>query len=222
MEIVDRRNRGESANKQVRSPDFNKRVEKQAGMYEFANGHCVIWLDNPAPEDKPLYRKINALRDRHGGTKTGWMFRMRNLTLFPSLQIADSTSLIVRRIRPLAVDKTEITLHSLAPIGEEPAARAQRIRQHEDFFNASGLATPDDTVCYEACQEGYRVTGLRWQQGYDRGMTMTQQGGNELARELGINPRRSLQGPFPVQNETIFHSLYRGWRELMDVREAAE
>ena len=222
MEIVDRRNRGESANKQVRSPDFNKRVEKKAGMYTFDHGHCVVWLDNPAPQDRPLYRSIDRLRERHGQTKTDWMFRLRNLTLFPSLQIADSTSLLIRRIRPLAVDRTEITLHSLAPIGEEAGARETRIRQHEDFFNASGLATPDDTVCYEACQEGYRVTGLRWQQGYDRGMTMTQSGGDALSAELGINPRSSLQGPFPIQNETIFHALYRGWRDLMTAPQAAE
>ena len=39
-----------------------------------------------------------------------------------------------------------MNLWSLGPVGEPDAMRAKRIRQHEDFFNVSGLATPDDTV----------------------------------------------------------------------------
>ena len=50
----------------------------------------------------------------------------------------------IRHFRPIAVDKTEVTIYCIAPKGESAEARAHRIRQYEDFFNASGMATPDD------------------------------------------------------------------------------
>ncbi len=47
-----------------------------------------------------------------------------------------------------------MTTYCLAPRGEDRAARAVRIRQYEEFFNPSGLATPDDATAYEDCQAG--------------------------------------------------------------------
>ena len=48
-----------------------------------------------------------------------------------------------------------MTIYCIAPKGEAPEARARRIRQYEDFFNASGMATPDDLEEFRACQHGY-------------------------------------------------------------------
>jgi phenylpropionate dioxygenase-like ring-hydroxylating dioxygenase large terminal subunit len=215
MEIVSRRKAGQSANKQVKSPDFNARLSQKAGTYTFKHGHGIVWLDNPAPQDRPIYQQIDSLRQRVGQERADWMLKLRNMTLFPSVQLADSTSLILRTIRPLAVNKTEMNIRCLAPIGESDKAREIRIRQHEDFFNASGMATPDDTTAYEECQEGYQATGLQWQQGYERGMAAQARGPDGIARELGFEPEWSIGGNFMVQNEVVFHALYRGWLELM-------
>ena len=54
--------------------------------------------------------------------------------------------------RPIAVDKTEVTIYCIAPKGESAEARARRIRQYEDFFNATGMATPDDLEEFRSCQ----------------------------------------------------------------------
>lgn len=54
-------------------------------------------------------------------------------------------------LRPLSVDKTEVTIYCIAPVGEEPEARARRIRQYEDSLTASGMATPDDLEEFRAC-----------------------------------------------------------------------
>ena len=152
---------------------------------------------------------------RVGETRCTWMLNSRNMTVFPSLQMADATATIIRTIRPLSVNRTEMRIHCIAPIGEAPAARERRIRQFEDFFNPSGLATPDDNACYRDCQDGYAARTLDWQQGYDRGMTLTQAGPDALARELGFMPRTSLNAHFPVQNETVYHATYREWARLM-------
>ncbi|HEX3412941.1 MAG TPA: hypothetical protein VHT00_14580, partial [Stellaceae bacterium] len=61
-----------------------------------------------------------------------------------------------------AVDKTEVTTYCIAPKGESTEARARRIRQYEDFYNASGMATPDDLEEFRACQISYRGRAARW------------------------------------------------------------
>ena len=49
----------------------------------------------------------------------------------------DQFSSQIRMYRPISVDKTEVTIYCIAPKGESAEARAHRIRQYEDFFNAS-------------------------------------------------------------------------------------
>ena len=64
----------------------------------------------------------------------------------------------IRHFRPIAPDKTEVTIYCIAPKGESAEARAHRIRQYEDFFNASGMATPDDLEEFRSCQLTFRAT----------------------------------------------------------------
>jgi hypothetical protein len=143
------------------------------------------------------------------------MLTTRNLVIFPNLQLAENASLQLRVIRPLAADLTEMTIYCVAPIGESDEARNFRLRQFEDFFNSTGMATPDDTTCYEECQAGYGAHIVQWQQGYARGMTSVQQGTNEVGARIGINARTSQIGEVKVQDETLFHSGYRAWLQLM-------
>ena len=65
-------------------------------------------------------------------------------------------------LRPVSVDKTEVTIYCIAPKGESDEARANRIRQYEDFFNASGMATPDDLEEFRSCQKTYLATAAKW------------------------------------------------------------
>lgn len=213
--VVHRREAGESGNKQVVSPNFQKRFAMAAGTFSFESGHSVFWADPPKPEDQPLYGSIEDVRARVGETRAKWMLRARNLTIFPNLQLADTTSLILRTFTPLAVDRTEMTLHSLGPVGEAAEFRAKRIRQHEDFFNVSGLATPDDTACYEDCQIGMEACPEDWLQSFERGMASVQNGPDKHAAELGISPVRSLDGDYGVQNEVVYHAAYREWVRRM-------
>ena len=72
-------------------------------------------------------------------------------------------------------------------MGEEPAALTRRIRQYEDFFNASGMATPDDLEEFRACQAGYAGIELEWND-MCRGSKHWIQGPDEAANEIGLNP----------------------------------
>lgn len=217
MKIVEKRKSGESANK-LASVDFA--AYRSRGSFTFDYGHAVVWTRNPAPEIRPLYKSIDEVRGRVGEQIAEWMLDTRNLVLFPNVQFAENASLQLRVVRPLSVDRTEIRSYCIAPKGESAEAREFRLRQFEDFFNSSGLATPDDTTCYEDCQTGYKAHAVQWTQGYARGMTSVQQGPNEVAHSIGINPVTSQGGDVKIQDETLFHSSYREWRRLMAKAEA--
>jgi benzoate/toluate 1,2-dioxygenase subunit alpha len=59
------------------------------------------------------------------------------------------------------VTRPRVTIYCIAPKGESsPGAGQTRIRQYEDFFNVSGMATPDDLEEFRACQTGYRRAPL--------------------------------------------------------------
>ena len=216
LAVQERRSKGSEGHQEARQFDWSKRLSQEGGTFQFRHGHTVGWLNLAEVEKRPIYPRIAEIRERVGDLRADWMLKLRNLVVFPNFQIADSTSLILRTFRPLAVDRTEMRVRCLAPIGEPPEQRAWRLRQFEDFFNASGFATPDDTVVYEDCQAGYAAQPLQWLQGYARGMATVEPGASPLARSLGIEPVSSLQGGFRVQNEAIFHPMYREWARLIE------
>ena len=187
-----------------------EKQEETMGSFGFRHGHALVWTTSPQ-ENHPLYPKLPQLQERLGKTRAGWMLRTRQLNIFPNLQLASNAALQMRVITPVAVDMTEITSYCLAPVGESPERRRQRLRQYEDFFNPSGLATPDDTVTFEDCQRGFNSGEIEWQQGYARGMARVIDGPDEHAAELGIRPVTSVSGTFEMGDESVFVALYRNW-----------
>ncbi len=214
IRIVERRKEGDSRHSLATS-DFNMLDDTVGGGFTFPFGHAVIWHGNPAPHVRPLYSNIESVAKRVGRVKANWMLGVRNLSLFPNVQFAENISLQMRIIRPLAPDLTEMQVYCVAPRGEEAEAREIRIRQYEDFFSSTGMATPDDLKVYEQCQDGYRAWSVSEQLGYHRGMNKVRQGPDEYADQLGITPTTSVSGKFEIQDETIFHSGYREWLRLM-------
>lgn len=189
------------------------------GSFNFRNGHAVNW----SVKKQVRYGRALAadpaglaeVRVRIGDVRLKWMLRQRNLTIFPNLQIIDISSAQLRTWRPLSADKTEMTSHCLAPVGESAEARRFRIRAYEDFFNPSGLATSDDNVMYEFCQTGYDAkAGGTF--GHLRGLGAPQMQGGRYAEELGITPVEASFGKPAFGGETNFHAGYREWRRLLD------
>jgi benzoate/toluate 1,2-dioxygenase alpha subunit/2,4,5-trichlorophenoxyacetic acid oxygenase 1 len=196
------------------------------GSFSFANGHAVNWsihdqdrYGRPLLIDPPA---LAALRERVGNVSVKWMLRQRNLTIFPNLQIVDIGAVQIRTWRPLSAQKTEMTSHCVGMVGESPAARTRRIRNYEDFFNPSGLATSDDNIMYELCQLGYAAKAAGETQGYSRGLGSPPDLAARHAAELGIAPVESSFGPRAFGGETNFHAGYRHWAKLMGHRQGAQ
>ena len=219
---VQAKRRNGDGNLAARQFDWEKRNAQHGGTFLFPHGHSLNWLKQPEVEKRPIWPVIDEIRARVGEKNAQWMLNLKNSVIFPNMQIADSTSLLVRTFRPISADETEMRVYCLAPIGESADRRSWRLRQFEDFFNPSGFATPDDTVIYEDCQSGYQsggsghVPGLfDYTQGCERGRSVLEQGASATARELGLNPSASLEGKFDVQQEMCFMSSYREWHRLM-------
>jgi len=197
---------------QVKSIARGNMADMTSGTYDLGKGHTILWGEVPGADDRPLAERRDELEQRLGKESTDWMIsRARNLGIFPNVLLMDQTSTQIRVIRPISVDLSEITIYCIAPKGESSNARARRIRQYEDFFNATGMATPDDLSEFAACQVGnYGL--IDEHQSFDRGLDRVILGGDETADRLGITPYSS--GP-NWSDENLFQSFYRQWYELV-------
>jgi phenylpropionate dioxygenase-like ring-hydroxylating dioxygenase large terminal subunit len=201
-------------------PRWSEEEPSDQGTFMFGHGHAVMWSNrNSLRVVRPLAEgpdAVAALKERVGATRAKWMHMNRNLTIFPNMQLIDVSSLQLRVWKPLAVDRTEMTSWCLAPIGEPAAARKRRIRQYEDFFNPTGLATADDNVIYEWQQAGLNARAAGPTQGYLRGLGgKPESDPNSHTRELGFKPASWVTGSFGMGSETCFHPGYREWLRLM-------
>lgn len=197
---------------QVATVDVGNLSELPGGYFDFGNGNTLLWNEWPNPRVRPLYARRDELREQFGETRSRWMTsHLRNLLLYPNVFLMDQISTQIRSFRPLSVDCTEVTTVCIAPVGESDEARRVRIRQYEDFFNASGLATPDDLAAFNSSQEGFQGRLARWND-VSRGAKHVSPGANRYAKELGIEPR-SCGGK--LEDEGIFIAQHERWGELM-------
>jgi benzoate/toluate 1,2-dioxygenase alpha subunit len=200
----------------VRGRDWQKHQAVQYHNFTFPHGHAVLFTEPSEPEKRPIYPSLAEIRARVGEARAVNMLYGVQIHLFPNLQLASEMACIFRKFHPLEVGLTEMEVRCLGVIGESAKERALRLRQFEDFFNASGMASPDDAVIYESCQRGAAGAGLKWLQGYSRGAGAVETGANLEARRLGITPATSLSVPARTCAETNLHSPYREWRRMLD------
>ena len=194
-------------------------AKKGGGFYSFENGHMLLWTRWDNPEDRPLYERREQLIQDVGQARADWMIQnSRNLCLYPSLYLMDQFSSQLRIARPISVDKTEVTIYCIAPKGESAEARAHRIRQYEDFFNVSGMATPDDLEEFRACQEGFNGRAAPWND-MSRGAKHWIEGADAAARDIDLQPRMS---GVRAEDEGLFVVQHRHWLATMQQAVAQE
>ena len=140
----------------IKAMNAGKWGRQGGGFYSFENGHMLLWTQWENPQDRPNYAYRDDYVANYGEAMADWMIgRSRNLCLYPNVYIMDQFSSQIRMLRPIAVDKPGVSIWCIAPNGDSDDSRARRIRQYEDFFNVSGMATPDDLEEFRSCQEGY-------------------------------------------------------------------
>jgi benzoate/toluate 1,2-dioxygenase alpha subunit len=176
------------------------------GYWSFPHGHLCLWTWAANPQDRPLWDRMDDLKREFGDAKGEFMVKgSRNLCLYPNVYLMDQFSTQIRHFRPIAPDRTEVTIYCIAPKGESAPARAHRIRQYEDFFNASGMATPDDLEEFRSCQLTFQATAAPWND-MSRGAEHWLTGPDEVAKSLGMDGvisagmRNEDEGLYPVQH----------------------
>lgn len=199
----------------TRTVDANGWSKSVGGVYGFEHGHILLWTNVMNPEVRPNYGQREAMAARLGKEKAGFILQQtRNLGVYPNVYIMDQFSTQIRVVRPLSVNKTEVTIYCFAPKGEAAEERRLRIRQYEDFFNVSGMGTPDDLEEFRACQTAYEGAGELWND-LSRGATRWQEGPDENARAMGLDPllsadRAADEGLFVRQHEFWAQALING------------
>ncbi len=159
-----------------------------------------------------IHPKRAEFADKFGAPMADWMIdNSRNLCLYPNVYLMDQFGSQIRLLRPISVNKTEVTIYCIAPKGESDEARSRRIRQYEDFFNVSGMATPDDLEEFRACQEGYAGASLEWND-MCRGASHWIDGADEEAARIGLQP--VLSG-VKTEDEGLYTIQHRYWRDVM-------
>ncbi|EEW39296.1 rieske [2Fe-2S] domain protein [Klebsiella pneumoniae subsp. rhinoscleromatis ATCC 13884] len=99
--------------------DANGWSKSLGGGYGFDNGHMLLWTRALNPEVRPVYAHRERLQAEFGERRADQMVNeTRNLCLYPNVYLMDQFSTQIRVIRPIAVDKTEVTIWCFAPKGE--------------------------------------------------------------------------------------------------------
>ncbi|MBN3723837.1 anthranilate 1,2-dioxygenase large subunit [Burkholderia sp. Ac-20379] len=188
-------------------------AETDDGWFAFRNGHTVLFSDMPNPAVRPGYASVMPrLVETHGQQKAEWMMhRLRNLNIYPSLFFMDQISSQLRIVRPVAWNKTEVISQCIGVKGESDADRENRIRQFEDFFNVSGMGTPDDLVEFREQQRGFQARLERWSD-ISRGHRKWVAGTTVNAELLGIAP--TLTGT-ELTHEGLYVNQHGAWRDTL-------
>lgn len=182
------------------------------GVYAFENGHILLWTQLLNPEVRPIYDHREALAARVGQDRANFMVgQTRNLALYPNVYLMDQFSTQIRVVRPISVNQTEVTIYAFAPKGESDEHRALRIRQYEDFFNVSGMGTPDDLEEFRACQQAYEGAGALWND-LSRGAKRWINGPDANATAMGLEPILSGERS---EDEGLFVRQHEFWAQAL-------
>src|SRR5581483_2894583 len=131
-----------------------------------------------------------------------------NVGLFPNVDILALETLLptqIRHIRPIAYNRTEVTLHPLLKRDATPEVNFDRLRRFEEFYGPGGFASPDDWEVFNRIATGIQaneIEGSQWVlhlRGLDR----------EEVDERGIRTNRGHFG------EASQRAIFRHWKQVM-------
>jgi len=120
-----------------------------------------------------------------------------NIGIFPNLQLI---GIHIRRIDPIAVDRTVVSVRPLMLDGVPPQLNILRLRYHEMFFGPAGFGQPDDLEMFARVDLGLDDTEDEW---------------IRLGRGYGVEESIDGMQVGNVTDETPQRAQYREWARLM-------
>ncbi|MGE3447526.1 MAG: Rieske 2Fe-2S domain-containing protein [Microbacteriaceae bacterium] len=178
----------------------------ESGSRSFGNGHAGFemppgfpkpvakWDPFFGPDARDEIERIRADVIARLGEERGRRVcdYTRNMVIFPNFMIADSHSIFARTVEPLSAGVHEARYWQLAPKEETGAALARRLDNFLSFLGPGGFATPDDVEALEACQQGYAIAEVEW---------------NDVSRGMHRDPM--------VVDEAGIRTYWRHWSNKM-------
>jgi len=178
----------------------------------FRNGHTAI--DPETTSRKPLIQRVSTLpgaaarldtlRQRVGADRFeeyvgGVTGAGINVGIFPNLQLI---GIHVRRIEPVSVDRTVVSVRPLMAVDAPPELNWLRLRYHELFYGPAGFGQPDDFEMFDRVAEGLAGTEDDWLR-FERGR------GEESEADDGETTLGNVTDEIPQRGQ------YRQWRALV-------
>ena len=127
--------------------------------------------------------------------------RLHNTLVYPNVSIM-GLNIHVRVIKPVAVDRTEITVYPVRLLGAPDAMNFANIRLLNVTHAAASFVQTDDLEAFARAQKGLRSTATDWVD-ISRGL-----GAEEPDREL--NATREL-----ATHEMVVRAQYKAWAGYM-------
>ncbi|HEX2542221.1 MAG TPA: aromatic ring-hydroxylating dioxygenase subunit alpha [Caldimonas sp.] len=140
------------------------RFFENMGARVLPHGHSILgtrFSIHSGYGDLPGYEA--ALRARHGTDRTAAIlaFSPQNAVFYPSLAVKASP-LILRVLRPIAVDRTEVEAWALEPVGAPPELLQRALTYNRLVFSPMSVLAHDDLHVFEGIQEALAVQANPW------------------------------------------------------------
>ena len=169
----------------------------------FENGHGV-W-ESPLTADAldnmragPYRDYVDWMEATYGTFRTHEMLNAMNLVIFPSLAILHGQ---FRVMRPIAVDRTEVSIQFFKLKGASDAYNNFRMSGYQRFFGPASFGSPDDVEIFAVNQTGLQAEEVEWLL-LSRGM------GRETMDNMKVRTAE-------ITDETPQRAFHRGWKRFM-------
>jgi p-cumate 2,3-dioxygenase alpha subunit len=148
------------------------------------------WHPILGEESKEEIRNRRArLAEKFGAERAYLMCNTNRLLLiYPNFALHDIAGVSLRYFEPAREDYMEVTVQTLAPLGESAALLNRRLENFLSFLGPGGFAHPDDIEAMESAQLGFRANGPEW-----------------------IDASRGMQREATALDETHVRAFWRQW-----------
>jgi benzoate/toluate 1,2-dioxygenase alpha subunit len=180
-----------------------KKMRKQGRTMGFKQGHG-LWNTpfDPAALDQKLQGEhgeyYRTLVEKHGRDEVVNMLSNINVMVFPNVGVLHGQ---IRVVRPISVDRTEVSIYPFALKGVPESINEERLRGYERFFGPSSFGSPDDVEIFALNQQGLQAEQVDWLI-LERGLR------REKVTETGDRVGH-------VTDETPQRALHRRWKQTM-------